>query len=290
MKDKRISKTASIVAAVRAKHRLYDSPIIFNDPWAIKLTSGFWRFVCGNRFLAACVFDTLLADLRPAQASVLCRARFAEDALERSLEKNIQDYIILGAGLDSFALRRVGSMEALRVWELDAPTTQQYKKKLVMKLLSDMPANLHYVPVDFERQDFQASLVSSGFSKDVPAFFSILGLSYYIQERVFLEMMATIANDFCSGTELVVDIRVPKECGDSCDFSRFEKIEKFTARRGEQLVTQLNPEYFSNVAKGLGFELCEHLSPKMQRERYCQGRDDGLSPTSEIHLFHFRVP
>jgi O-methyltransferase involved in polyketide biosynthesis len=108
MKKGRASKTAKIVAAVRAKHTLYDQPKVFDDPWAISLTSPAWRFICRARWISRLVFDGLYRTVRSTQATIVGRARFVEDALDRAIANHDTDYIILGAGFDSFGLRQLG--------------------------------------------------------------------------------------------------------------------------------------------------------------------------------------
>ncbi|AKT30756.1 transferase [Pseudomonas syringae pv. actinidiae ICMP 18708] len=275
---------------MRATHRLYESAVIFDDPWAVSLIDPLWRLMCKSRLLTRYVFGHRLAYLRPIQGTVLCRARFAEDALEAACRNGVTDYVIMGAGLDSFALRRGGALSGLSVWELDAPGTQQRKQSIVKKIHPGPLQNVHYIPLDFEKENFLGALRSGGLTAGTSTFFSILGLSYYIAQSALVEMLATIASGFGRGTQLVMDIRVPRNCMPESERLAYDTVGKFTAQRGERLITQIHPDRFVEVARSLGFDVLDSVSPEEQFERYFQGREDGLSPTPEIWLFHLAMP
>ncbi|MDU8501289.1 class I SAM-dependent methyltransferase [Pseudomonas syringae] len=289
MKHGTVSRTANIAGAMRTTHRLYESPVIFDDPWAVSLIDPFWRFICKSRLLTRYVFGHRLAYLRPIQGTVLCRARFAEDALEAACRNGVTDYVIMGAGLDSFALRRAGALSGLSVWELDAPGTQQHKQSIVKKVHPGPLPNVHYIPLDFEKENFLGALRSGGLTAGTSTFFSILGLSYYIAQSALVEMLATIASGFERGTQLVIDIRVPRSCMPESEWSTYDAVGKFTARRGEGLINQIHPDHVVEVARSCGFEVLEMLSPDKQFERYFQGRADDLSPAPDIYLVHLVV-
>ncbi len=118
------SRTAEFVAAVRAAHLLYDRPLLFEDPFALQLTSVTWRAICENRLLHWLVMKKILGALRPLHGQILARSRYAEDQLDKAISAGVRQYVLIGAGLDSFALRRQDVISSLKVYELDHPATQ----------------------------------------------------------------------------------------------------------------------------------------------------------------------
>jgi methyltransferase (TIGR00027 family) len=127
MRKGKASRTAEVAAAARARHCLYESPVIFHDPFALEFTSP-WRRIVVTRPLRWLVFEQLLRALRPVGAQIVARSRYAEDVLEQAIAAGVRQYVIVGAGFDSFAVRRRDAESKLRVFELDHPNTQQAKR------------------------------------------------------------------------------------------------------------------------------------------------------------------
>ena len=128
MKTTRHSSTAEATAAVRAWHRMNHVPLIFDDPYAIEFTSRQWQIICRNKLLTRLIFDRVLKHLQPVAAEIICRARYAEDKLERAINNGVSQYVLLGAGFDSFALRRHDLAGKVRIYEVDHPLSPQVKK------------------------------------------------------------------------------------------------------------------------------------------------------------------
>ncbi len=166
------SRTAEFVAAVRAAHRLYDRPLLFEDSFAIQLTSARWRIICKNRLLHWLVMKKILGALRPLHGQILARSRYAEDHLDEAFSAGVRQYVLIGAGLDSFALRRQDVISSLKVYELDHPATQRAKRERLAQLRIPMPTNLEFVPVDLERETIAQALARSSYSPTSRAFFS----------------------------------------------------------------------------------------------------------------------
>ena len=125
MKNKQRYSTAEATAAIRAMHLLYDQPVVFNDPYALQLTSPALRRVCQNRLFQWILRRKFISEtFRPISAQVLSRAKYAEEKLEQAVSKGISQYVIIGAGFDSFCLRRPSFSADLRIYEIDHPVTQ----------------------------------------------------------------------------------------------------------------------------------------------------------------------
>lgn len=289
MKRGKASKTADAVAAIRARHLLRDYPLVFSDPLALSLTSAVWRTICRNRLLCWLVIDKILGPLRPVQASVLARARYVEETLDVALAHQATDYVILGAGLDSYSLRQSETRHAPRVWEIDHPDSQERKLTRLRNLGVVLPGNVTFIAADLARESLAMALSAHGFDTHSTAFVSLLGVSYYLPEEDLLALVETIAGYFSAGSELVMDIRVARHLIDPTYLPVFEKTERFTARRGEAMISAFDPADFIEKARSRGLACIDALSPDVLRDRYFSNRSDGLMPSPEIYLLHFRV-
>src|SRR5271163_5160096 len=162
------SRTALRVALRRAAHQLYDSPIVFADPIAVP--------ILGDTY-AEELHRTPLRPDRPFSVSLraflVARSRYAEDLLARAVAEKVRQYVLLGAGLDTFAYRNPS--HELRVFEVDHPATQQWKRDLLQTSRISIPESTRYTPVDFELQSLAEQLCDAGFNHREPSFFAWLG-------------------------------------------------------------------------------------------------------------------
>lgn len=289
MKQDRRSRTAEAAAAARANHILRDHPVVFEDPFAIQLTSPGWRAICNSGILSRLVMKRLFGALRPVRAQILGRSRYAEDQLEKALTAGVGQYVIVSAGLDSFALRRRDLAARVKVYELDHPASQQSKRNRLAQLNIGLPENHEFIPVDFERESISDALERSSYSREQRTFFSWLGTTVYLSRDAIFRTLESIASFAAPGSEIVFDYAIPRECLDPEDLPMIEELERFTARRGEPIISLFDPETFPQEVCELGFELIENLSPNEQESRYFNGRSDGLRPMPSSYFAHFRV-
>src|ERR1700677_1187889 len=162
------SRTALSVALRRAAHQLHDSPIVFNDPVAVPILGADYEERLRRTPLRPDrPFSTAL------RAFLVARSRYAEDNLKRAVENGVKQYVLLGAGLDTFAYRNPHPQ--LRVFEVDHPATQQWKRELLQRNLIAIPESLSFTPVDFESQTLAEQLRDANFDRATPAFFAWLG-------------------------------------------------------------------------------------------------------------------
>ena len=288
MKERHRSRTAEAAAAARARHLLRDQPIVFDDPFAIRLTSRPWRIICKNRFLDWLVSRRMVV-LRPIVAQILARSRYAEDQLLKAIAAGMNQYVIVGAGLDSFALRRRDLASTLKVYELDHPASQVSKQDRLAELGIDLPANLELIPVDFEQESVADALTRSSYTRDRPAFYSWLGTIHYLTRDAIFRTLASIASFAAARSEIAFDYAIPRESVDPADLPVRDALDRFAARRGEPLVTSFDPMTFPREVCDLGFELLENLSVQEQETRYFREREDGMKPTPSSYFAHFRV-
>ncbi len=288
MQPKRSSKNAQAVAAIRAAHRRYDAPLIYDDPCAYQLCGPGWRAVLRFRALHALVFGRFLRVLRPVHGQVLARARFAEDHLEAAVRRGVRQYVVLGAGFDSFAVRLPAWAKTLRVFELDRPETLAEKRRRLERAGLDCPDNLEFVPVDFERESLDEALGRSSFNSAEPSFFSWLGVLVYLTSDSIDATLRSIESLAAPGSELVFDYMLPDHLVDSRERDVIDFVRRTGERRGEPYVSYHEPEHISAALSRRGFRLLEDLSPGGQHEMYFAGRDDDLRPWASSHFVHAR--
>lgn len=285
----RASKTAEIAAAVRAAHLSYDRPVVFADPLALQLTSPGWRAVVRRPWLHRLIVRGLLADFRGIHAEMLGRARFAEEALERAVEAGVSQYVIVGAGLDSFALRRRDLAQRLRVFELDQLGSQAVKRTRLAALGAGALSHVEFVAADFERESVAEALARSGFDPRAPAFFSWLGGTYYLGRGAIDMTLRVIARFAAPGSELVADYALPPEAQPPGELRAFRRAQAAVARRGEPWQAFFEPAEFAALARDCGFQVLANVGPDEQLDRYFADRDDDLRPAGWGYFAHLRV-
>ena len=289
MRSNQASKTAELAAAVRAAHLIYDSPVVFRDEFAIGLTSPFWRIISQSRILHQIVVNKLLATLRPVHGQVLGRARYCEDALIKAVAAGIRQYVIVGAGLDSFGLRHPELSGSLKIFELDHPASQESKRHRVIKLTGEIPRNIAFVPVDFEMETVADALRRSSFVPTQPAFFSWLGTIHYLPTESVYATLDSISKFALAGSEIVFDYGIGGDMLRDADREALAELKRFVAKRGEPIISSFDPKILAMKTCELGFTLIEDMSYEQQVLRYFANRTDDLRPAAFSRIAHYRV-
>lgn len=205
MQPARPSRTALRVALRRAAHQLYDAPLVFTDPLAVPILGPH------AAELERTPGRNPQHKPRPhsigLRAFLVARSQYAEDLLARPTRTGVAQYVILGAGLDTFALRN--PYPSLRVFEVDHPATQLWKRDLLRTAALATPSSLTFVPVDFERDSLPRQLHAAGFDSSAPAFFAWLGVVPYLTREAFRSTLAFLESH-PAGTGLVLDYTQPR--------------------------------------------------------------------------------
>lgn len=283
------SKTAVLVATIRAVHlRWHDPPHIFEDTYALQMLTPFWHAVAKYRPLKWLIGDVLLGVYRPVYPAVVLRSRYTEDQLEKAIESGASQYVILGAGHDTFALRRQDLADKVRVFEVDHPATQEVKRQRVLKALGSIPPNLTFVPVDFEVDKMDEELAKAGFDSQEPAFYSWLGVTYYLTQEAIRDSLERVAKISAPGTRIVFDFKIAKHMMSAEWRTLCEKMEGFVARRGEPMLTDFSPQSLSDLMARHGYAEVEMMPPEEQGKRYLGDRTD-IVPTEFFHFAQFAV-
>jgi methyltransferase (TIGR00027 family) len=300
--ENQCSVTALISAFTRAYHSSHDAPKIFDDVLARRLlTEEELAMMERNVAEALELFDPERAATRPEPATALSlsmralgasvtlsRARFAEDLLEADLLR-IRQYVILGAGLDTFALRRPELLESLRVFELDHPATQASKRERLARLGCEQPASLHLVPIDFTKESPIAALERSAYDPRALSFWSWLGVTYYLPREAVLATLRAVAGGAPSGSTVVFDYVDADAFTPGKVAVRMQRMQEAVRRAGEPMKTGFDPEGLGAELARLGLRLLEDLSPSEIDARYFRGRADGYRAFEHIHFARVEV-
>lgn len=276
-----VPPTALTAAAARAAHLIVDGPpTIFADTLA--------HVVLAERADELLSYHRRHGEhlvLAGARAQVTCRSRFAEDRLAEAITRGIEQYVILGAGLDTFAYRSELAAR-VRVFEVDHPSTQDWKR---LRLDRVAPlGTVSYVPMDFETDDLARRLVASGYDPTVPGMVSWLGVTMYLTGDAIARTVAVIGG-FASGTELVADYMLPPELRDAAGQTYVDLVAPGAAERGEPWLTFLGPAQMSAVVSASGFGQVEHAGQRGMVPAGVWDRTDALRPASLSQIVHARV-
>jgi len=274
---------AEFAAMMRAQHYLHDEhPLILEDPFALRLLRP--EFAQNAREKK---FQTPI-DFRVG-ALILGRSRYAEDCFEAALRKGVRQYVSLGAGLDTFSLRRSDLVSLIRIYEIDQPATQQWKQQLLKSSGCGTPDNLEFVSANLEEETVLQALARSSFNSTEPAFFSWLGTTMYLTRDAVFRSLESFVNSLAPGSEIVFDYRVPIEFVSPEDVENAEMGWKAAADMGEPLYASLNPLTLPDEVREVGFEVVENLTPQQLAERYFSQRNDALHPMTHHYYIHLRT-
>jgi methyltransferase (TIGR00027 family) len=256
------SRTARAAAAHRAAHQILEQGRIFRDPLALRIL---------GEEADAVVRE---AEAQPARRRmrffIALRTRFAEDALAAAVERGAGQLVVLGAGLDTFAYRNPFA-ERLRVFEVDHPMTQAWKRRRLAEAGIAVPASLTFTPVDFERDTLADGLASAGFDRNTPAFFTWLGVVPYLTRDAMWATLAYIAG-LPGGAQVVFDYSDPPHTLGAEEREIHDRGAAKVAALGEAWVNYLDSATLPAELRAAGFAEVEDLGPKEIAARFSPGR------------------
>jgi methyltransferase (TIGR00027 family) len=297
MTEKQAGLSAIVMAYARAYHSTHDSPKIFDDFLAEALFTpeehtqtdqawaGLLQYTAPE--LAATNPDPQTALAWVVQLGsgplTLARSRYAEDSLEAALQEGVRQYILLGAGLDTFAYRRSDLSDRLQVLEFDHPATQAMKRERVTRAGWQQPSNLHFVPVDFAKESLSDALERSPYDPAQLSFFSWLGVSFYLTREVVFDTLRSIASRAARGSTIVFDYLdadafIPEKAS-----RRVQQMQSMAHRLGEPMKAGFDPLTLSTDLDPIGLRLEENLDPATIQARYFRGRSDRYHAVEHFH-------
>jgi methyltransferase (TIGR00027 family) len=262
------SRTALGVAIRRASHQLYDArPLVLDDPIAVPILGERYRPALEEA--AASIDENFSLSLR---AWLVARNRLAEDHLTRAVQYGVRQYVVLGAGLDTFAHRN--PHPDLQVFEVDHPATQQWKRELTLSNGLPDPSCLHYVPVDFEHQNLAQQLAICGLDFAAPTVFAWLGVVPYLTYRAFRATLDFIAR-FPEGSGVIFDYALPRHALAPHELEARDALSARVQSIGEPFQLFFTPEEMKMELTQ--FQRVEDLDARELNARYFANRTDGLN-------------
>jgi methyltransferase (TIGR00027 family) len=287
MKENQVSFTAMMTAYVRAYYAMHNTEKIFDDFLAYRLIPEEKRVLIeqyltetnplNNTDHSKLIFnqtDTLAYLKYPTL--IIIRGRYVEDTLEKAISQGVKQYVILGAGLDTFAFRRPELIEQLDVFEVDHPATQEFKIHRLAELGWKHPAKLHFIPTDFTKENLRTVLTSSSsYDPNIKSLFSWLGVTVYLTREEIFTTLHSITKVAPAGSIVVFDyfgsdMFLPENLS-----PQIQKKLEINRKNGEPLKTGINPATLKEDLANLGLLLHENLNSKDIKERYFHERSDG---------------
>ena len=249
----------------RAAHQLYDDPVVFSDPLALQILSD----QAADEVRQAVPEEQENSWARGLRSFMAARSRFAEEELARAVGRGVRQYVVLGAGLDTFAYRN--PFPDLRVFEVDHPDTQAWKRERLEHAGIRVPDSMRFAPVDFERGTLEAGLDAAGFRRNEPAFLSWLGVVPYLTREAAFGTLEFVSG-LPSGSGIAFDYSVPREMLGERERMAFDFLAARVARAGEPFRLFLEPEQLAADLRRLGYMDIEDLDGAAIRARWF-GRD-----------------
>jgi methyltransferase (TIGR00027 family) len=296
------SRTALATALMRARHSRLDPAPLIDDRWGDRLVPDSFRAALGQRALQrmgetararalaqplAAVDDFLRESA--AYADVVLRARYTEDALQAAVARGIRQYVLIGAGFDSFACRRPAWARDLEVVEVDHPATQQLKRQRLVECgVADSP-RLHFVAADLSRETLAAALARSAFRPGEATFFAWIGVTMYLTPQANLAALRDIAGCGAPGSELVFT------CVDEAALDpghavspAFRQLQAQVAAVGEAFLSGFDPKALPALLLDLGLSLLEDVNGEDLAAGYDPAGLNALLAAAEAHVVHAR--
>jgi methyltransferase (TIGR00027 family) len=288
------SLTALVCLFARAYHSLFDNPKIFDDFLARDLLSdeeftrisgylsggiNFFNPEHSNEFnnpqeALKWVVQTQIAP------SLLARARYCEDKFNEKLLSGIKQYVILGAGMDTLAFRRPELRGSVSVFEVDHPATQQAKINRIKTAGWQIPSNLQFIPVDFASDFLSDCLKSNGFKIHSRSFINLLGVTYYLSKDYLFQILRDLHSLIPSGSYLVFDY-ADDTSGSSVHYC---KMNAMARQAGEPMKSFYSFEELEAGLRQIGWQICEHLTPRDLEKLYFQNRPDYYHAAENTNL------
>lgn len=282
MEANRPSLTAHGAALHRAAHQIVDTPPVFTDPLALRIVGP----EAAGELRAGRERHTQAAASR-MRALLAVRSRYTEDCFAEAFERGLRQYVVLGAGLDTFAYRT--DRPGLRIFEVDHPATQGWKRERLASAGIPIPEALTYAPVDFEGETLHDGLKRAGLDFDKPAFFAWLGVVPYLSREAIDTTLSFVARDMRRESEILFDYAEPMENRNALQSKALAALAKRVAEIGEPLKSFFKPDELQRDLRALGFSFVEDADTAALNARYFLKRTDGLALGGAAHIMRARV-
>ncbi|MGO8700149.1 MAG: SAM-dependent methyltransferase [Limisphaerales bacterium] len=273
------SRTALATAYLRAAHQLLDAPPrVLEDLAAVRLLG---KDASQNICQAAERYRS--PETSALRSHVVLRSRFAEDRLAAAVQRGASQYVILGAGFDTFAFRQPDWARSLKIFEIDHRDTQLVKRSFLTRADLDLPANVRFAQIDFEHESLLEGLCRNHVSVEEPTFFSWLGVTVYLREAAIDAALKSMAT-FPSGSEVVLTFKQPmvKPAGQAAEAA--QKLAENVASVGEPFISFFEPKTMEAKLTGAGFSKVEFLDLETAGKRYFALRPADLPRPKHVNI------
>ena len=300
MSQNESSITSLISAFARAYHVEHDEPLIFNDVVARKLITAQEFADIGANMVQGIQFfhpdadrqfggdpEQILKWITQVQLSpiTLARSAYSEQVILQEAVLGVKQVIILGAGMDTFAIRHPELEHTLDIIEVDLPPAQKLKKECLQQAELVIPRNLYFVPMDFTYEVIHTDLRSEAW-KNVKTLFTLLGVSYYLSKDDLFRLIHNAFSDLPAGSSIVFDYADEYLYEEKGYYNRVENMVKMAAMGGEPMKSCFTYAELEHLLEQAGLLIYEHLTPEEVQARYFSQRTDNLSAFETIHLIH----
>jgi methyltransferase (TIGR00027 family) len=269
-----VSQTAIFAAQVRAAHAVLDEDPIFEDPYAMVLADASESDI-KDLFALIPAGCARVARVLPNQ-----RARYADEEVESALGRGVDQYVILGAGLDSFAWRRTDLMADIELFEVDHPGTQGWKKQRIDIAGLTMPTNIHFVAMDFSSSDsLYLGMTKAGFDPQRPSIWAWMGVVVYLHTDAVESTLCDVAALAAPGSRLLASYTVAPDLMDADSREFGDLARAASAENGEDHITVLGADEIEGMARDAGWRTATSVDPSSFAPWF-SNRSDGLTPAS----------
>lgn len=267
------SQTALATAYLRAAHQILDGPsLLLSDPTALPLLG-----MGAEERIRAGIARYQTPEGKALRSHLVLRSRYTEDRLAASMQRGVTQYVIVGAGFDTFALRQPDWAGSLRIIEVDHSATQQAKRNQVAASGMAIPGNVLLVDIDFERESLLDGLLRNGMAPSQPTLFSWLGVTMYLTEPVIDSTLRSMAA-FAAGSEVVLDFMQPALHDTAADLGARSRLMSLAAESGEPFISFFDEARLSDKLRIAGFREIEFLTPELALSRYFHQPGTALPP------------
>ncbi len=264
-------------ALMRAIHTRLDLEPLIDDPWGERLVPASVREQFRDEYLLH----------SPAYAGVILRSRYTEDALRAAVARGIRQYVILGAGFDSFALRRPAYASEVQIFEIDHPSTQAMKTRRLEAYGISLADSVHFIAADLADCSVADALARSSYRKDQPVFFSWLGVTMYLTQEANFATLRSIASCALPGSELAFTY-LDEELVTS-NLQAFRELKEQVASLGEPFQSGFDPATVAGDLRGCGLTLLEDLDGEQIAARYGGVGQNRAAPSRFSHVALARI-
>ena len=300
MKNNESSLTSLVSAFSRAYHVKEDRPIIFNDYVAKDFLSlEEYRAISTNMSNGIAFFSSEMAEKLKGNSKAMLkwvtqiqlsptplgRAAYAENVVLNEFQLGAEQYVILGAGLDTFAWRH-NSLKNVTVFEVDHPSTQSFKIERLQQAGHEIPPHLKFVAMDFTKELSLEKLVAAGFDLSKKTVFSLLGVTYYLTKDVLQQMLHAFFKDLPKGSSIIFDFADERLFTEPGIFNRVQNMVQMAQASGEPMKFASSLTELEKLLANEHLLIYEHLSPQEIQNQYFSNRDDDLQAFETIHYIH----